>query len=57
MPQKTLIKQALDRRPDDATVEEAMERILFLSRIEQAITEADACKTQGSEEVRKRLGL
>ena len=54
---KQLIKQALDKMPDDATVEEAMERILFLSKIEQGIAEADAGKTLSSEEVRKRLGL
>ena len=54
---KKLLKDALDQLPDDATVEEAMERLLFLAKIEQGIVEADAGKTLNHEEVRKRLGL
>jgi predicted transcriptional regulator len=54
---KKLLQQALDQLPDDATVEEAMERLLFLSKIEVGIAEADAGKTLSHEEVRKRLGL
>lgn len=54
---KDLLKQAVDNLPADATVEEAMERLLFLAKIEQGIAEADAGKTLSHEEVRKRLGL
>lgn len=54
---KNLLKQAVDNLPADATVEEAMERLLFLAKIEQGIAEADAGKTLSHEEVRKRLGL
>jgi hypothetical protein len=54
---KKLLKDALDNLPDDATVEEAMERLLFLAKIEQGWVEADAGKTLSHEEVRKRLGL
>jgi hypothetical protein len=54
---KDIIKQALDRLPDNATVEEALERILFIAQIEKGLTEADSGKTLSSEEVRKRLGL
>lgn len=54
---KKVIQQALDRLPDNATVEEAMERLLFLSKIEQGIAEANAGRILSSEEVRKRLGL
>jgi predicted transcriptional regulator len=54
---KKLLKEAVDRLPADATVEQAMERLLFLAQIEQGIAEADAGKTLGHEEVRKRLGL
>jgi predicted transcriptional regulator len=59
MPQsaKNLLKKAVDNLPADATVEEAMERLLFLAKIEQGIAEADAGKTLSHEEVRKRLGL
>jgi predicted transcriptional regulator len=54
---KKVIQQALEKLPDNATVEEAMERLLFLSKIDNGIAEADAGKTLSSEEVRKRLGL
>jgi predicted transcriptional regulator len=54
---KDIVKQALDRLPDNATVEEALERILFISQIENGLAEADSGKTLSSEEVRKRLGL
>jgi len=59
MPQsaKNLLKKAVDNLPANATVEEAMERLLFLAKIEQGIAEADAGTTLSHEEVRKRLGL
>jgi predicted transcriptional regulator len=59
MPQsaKKLLKEAVEKLPEDATVEEAMERLLFLAKIEQGIAEADAGKTLSHEEVRKHLGL
>jgi predicted transcriptional regulator len=59
MPQsaKDVLKQAVDDLPPDATVEEAMERLLFLVKIEEGIAEADAGKTLSHEEVRKRLAL
>ena len=59
MPQsaKKLLKEAVDNLPADATVEDAMERLLFLAKIEQGIAEADTGKTLSHEEVRKRLGL
>lgn len=59
MPQsaKDLLKQTAENLPPNATVEEAMERLLFLARIEQGIAQADAGKTVAHEEVRRRLGL
>jgi hypothetical protein len=59
MPQsaKKLLQEALDTLPDDATVEEAIERLLFLAKIEQGLAEVDAGRTMSHEEVRKRLGL
>ena len=59
MPQsaKKLLKEAIDKLPADATVEEAMERLLFLAKIEQGIAEADAGRTISHEDVRKRHGL
>jgi len=59
MPQsaKDLLKQTAENLPANATVEEAMERLLFLARIEQGIAQADAGKTLPHEDVRQRLGL
>ena len=59
MPQsvKQLLKEAVDKLPPDATVEEAMERLLFVAKIEQGIAEADAGRTLSHEEVGRRLGL
>ncbi len=54
---KELLKQAVDNLPADATVEEAMERLLFLAKIERRIAQADAGRTMSHEEVGKRLGL
>jgi predicted transcriptional regulator len=54
---KKLLKETLEKLPDDATVEEAMERLLFLAQIEQGLADADAGRTISHEEVRARLGL
>jgi predicted transcriptional regulator len=54
---KNLLQQAVENLPPDATVEEAMERLLFLAKIEQGIADADSGKTLSHEDVRKRLGL
>jgi len=54
---KDLLKQAVKDLPSDATIEEAMERLLFLAKIEQGLAEANAGKTVSHEEVRRRLAL
>ena len=54
---KKLLQEALDTLPEDATVEEAMERLLFLAKIEQGIAQADSGRTLSHEAVRNRLGL
>jgi predicted transcriptional regulator len=54
---KDLLKQTAENLPADATVEEAMERLLFLAKIERGIAQANAGKTVPHEEVRRRLGL
>lgn len=54
---KDLLRETADKLPADASVEEAMERLYFLSKIERGVQEADAGKTVSHGEVRKRLGL
>lgn len=52
---KDLLREAVDRLPADATVEDAMERLHLLSKIERGIAQADADQTLSHEEVRRRL--
>ena len=54
---KQLIREIVDKLPPEATVEEAMERLYVLAKIERGIAQADAGQTLSSEEVRARLGL
>ena len=59
MPQsaKKLLRETLDKLPDDATVEEVIERLLFLAEIEQGVADADAGRTISHEDAKARLGL
>jgi predicted transcriptional regulator len=54
---KQRIRDIIDKLPPDTTVEEAMERLYVLAKIERGIAQADAGQTLSSEEVRARLGL
>lgn len=49
------IVQAIAGLPDDATVDDAIERLLFLSKIEQGLAEAARGETIPHEEVRRRM--
>ena len=40
--------------PEDATVEDAMERLYFLAKVEEGLRQADAGETVSSEEARRR---
>ena len=59
MPQsaKKLLRETLDKLPDNATVEEVIERLLFLAEIEQGVADADAGRTISHEDAKARLGL
>jgi predicted transcriptional regulator len=54
---KQLLREVVEKLPPEATVEEAMERLYLLAKIERGIAQADAGQTLSSEEVRARLGL
>jgi predicted transcriptional regulator len=47
--------QAIRDLPDDASVEDVMERLYFLSKVEEGIRQADAGQTISHEEVKRRL--
>lgn len=54
---KDLLRETADKLPADASIEEAMERLYFLAKIERGLQDADEGKTISHEEMRRRLGL
>jgi len=52
---KKKVLEAVEQLPPDATVEDAMERLYFLYKIERGLAEADAGQTVPHEEVKKRF--
>ena len=54
---KDLLKEAAERLPENASVEDAMERLLFLAKVEKGKADADAGRTIPHDEVKRRLGL
>ncbi len=60
MPEPTTrdrIRQALEDLPPNATFEDAIERLVFLAKIEAGLTELDAGQGIPHDEVKRRLGL
>jgi predicted transcriptional regulator len=51
------ILEALQDLPDDATVDDAIERLIFLAKIDAGLAELDAGMGIPHEEVKRRLGL
>ncbi|GLC24639.1 hypothetical protein [Roseisolibacter agri] len=54
---KQLALRALEQLPEDATLEDAMERLYFLEKIERGRAEARAGRTVTHEDVVARFGL
>jgi len=52
---KKRVAEAVRDLPDDATVEDVMERLYFLAKIEEGIRQADAGQTVSHEEARRRV--
>ena len=55
MTAKQAILQAIQQLPDDMTIEDAMERLLLLHKVERGLRQADAGQTVTQEEARKRM--
>ena len=51
------IKHVLDELPPDATCEDAIERLVFLAKIDAGLVELNAGHGVPHEEVKRRLGL
>jgi len=55
MTTKERVIEAVHDLPDDATIEDAMERLLLLSKVQKGIDQADAGHTLSHGEVRERM--
>ena len=48
--------EAIEKLPEDASLEEVMERLYFLSKVERGLQQADAGQVVSHEEAKRRLG-
>lgn len=51
------VLDALQGLPKDATFDDAIERVIFLAKVEAGLDELDQGKRISHEEVKRRLGL
>jgi predicted transcriptional regulator len=51
------ILQTLENLPPDATFDDAIERLVFLAKIDAGLAELDAGKGVPHDQVKQRLGL
>lgn len=52
---KEKMLHAVEDLPEDATYEDAMERLLFLAKVERGLQQADAGNTVSHAEVRDKM--
>lgn len=52
---KTKVLEIVQQLPSDATVEDAMERLYFLAKVERGLAEVDAGETVSHSEAKRRL--
>ena len=60
MPNQTIherVLQALEGLPPDATLDDAIERLVFLAKIDAGLAELDAGRGIPHDEVKRRVGL
>jgi predicted transcriptional regulator len=55
MPTKEQMLKAIQDLPPDATVEDAMERLYLLAKIERGIAQADGGQKVSQDEARRRM--
>jgi hypothetical protein len=55
MTTKEKLVHAVEDLPDDATIEDAMERLFFLAKIERGVRQADEEQTIPHSAVRERM--
>ena len=52
---KELVLEAIKDLPDNAPIEDAMERLLLLAKIDHGLQQADAGETISHNEIKQRL--
>ena len=55
MTTKQMVMQTVKSLPANASIEDAMEKLLFLAKIEKGIHQADAGKTIPHDRVKERM--
>ena len=55
MTTKERVVQAVQGLPDDASIEDAMERLLLLAKIDRGLEQADAGQTIPHSQVKERM--
>jgi len=55
MTTKERVLQAGNSLPEDASIEDVMERLLFLAKIERGLQQADAGQTISHSKVKERM--
>ena len=55
MTTKEKVVQAVQSLPDDASIEDAMERLLLLAKIDKGLEQADAGQTIPHSQVKERM--
>ena len=53
---KEKVLQAVQTLPDDASFEDAMEKLLFLAKIEKGLLQAEAGQSVSHSEAKQRFG-
>ena len=53
---KEKVVHAVQDLPEEASIEDAMERLFFLSKIEKGIQQADSGQTLSHDQVREKMG-
>ena len=52
---KRRVLEAIERLPDDATIEDAIERLYFLAKVQKGLEQADRGDVISHAEAKKRL--
>ncbi len=52
---KEKVLRAVQALPDDASIEDAMERLLFLAKVERGLDQADSGRTLSHDQVKERM--